>query len=210
MTDLYPASDFDEWAKTYDESVITDAFPFGAYTKMIERIVELSQPIPKMDILDLGTGTGAIAARFTALGCNVVGLDFSHAMLEIANQKLPAGVFLQANLKEDFLPVIGTYKFDRVVSGFTFHHFPLDEKISILLKLTGVLKPGGYMVIGDISFSDQKSKRAVQISEGSNWEEEEYWISDVSISRMAESGMQIEYEQLNAYTGVYQIRVAAY
>jgi putative AdoMet-dependent methyltransferase len=139
MTDLYPASDFDEWAKTYDESVITDAFPFGAYTKMIERIVELSQPNPKMDILDLGTGTGAIASRFTALGCTVVGLDFSHAMLEIAKQKVPAGVFLQADLREDFLPVLGSLKFDRIVSGFTFHHFPLNEKISILRQLAGVL-----------------------------------------------------------------------
>jgi putative AdoMet-dependent methyltransferase len=208
MTDLYPASDFDEWAKTYDESVITDAFPFGAYTKMIERIVELSQPNPKMDILDLGTGTGAIASRFTALGCTVVGLDFSHAMLEIAKQKVPAGVFLQADLREDFLPVLGSLKFDRIVSGFTFHHFPLNEKISILRQLAGVLKPDGFMVIGDISFTDPDSKRAVQISEGSNWEEEEYWIACESISKMKSSGMRVKYDQLNPYTGVYLIRVA--
>ena len=57
---VFPASDFDGWAETYDASVINDQFPFTGYTRVLERIVELAVPKPGMKVLDLGTGTAQI------------------------------------------------------------------------------------------------------------------------------------------------------
>ena len=36
MTDPFPASDFDNWAETYDQDVISDSFPFTGYQETLQ------------------------------------------------------------------------------------------------------------------------------------------------------------------------------
>jgi len=54
---------FDEWAESYDDAVQTDAgFPFAGYDQVLDEIFRLSGAKPGMRVLDLGTGTGNLAA----------------------------------------------------------------------------------------------------------------------------------------------------
>ena len=86
---------FDAWAADYDLGVASEeGFPFAGYERVLGRVVQLAalQPTsaqPPLRVLDLGTGTGNLAARFTALGAEVWGLDFSSQMLLKAKEKRP-------------------------------------------------------------------------------------------------------------------------
>ncbi|HVK75290.1 MAG TPA: methyltransferase domain-containing protein [Kofleriaceae bacterium] len=110
---------FDRWARSYDASVIDSAgFPFAGYDDVLDRIVALSGAGPGLTVLDLGTGTGALAARFVEVGCDVIGLDFSLPMLATARAKVPGATFVEGSLTDDALPDLGR-RFDRIVSAYT-------------------------------------------------------------------------------------------
>ena len=72
---------FDLWADGYDQSVgLTDeegGYPFAGYKKLLNRIYQrvLTRKSPRM--LDIGFGTGTLAARLYQHGCVIFGQDFS-------------------------------------------------------------------------------------------------------------------------------------
>ncbi len=89
---------FDDWATHYDESLQeTSGFPFEGYTvvlaEVVRRVVGGAGVEAGAEVLDIGTGTGALAARFTALGSRVLGVDFSEHMLSRARRNVPAADF---------------------------------------------------------------------------------------------------------------------
>ncbi len=156
MTQQFPPSEFDDWADSYDESVRTDTdFPFDGYDLVLETIVKEAKVSPDSLVLDLGAGTGNLAALFLERGCRVWGVNFSIKMLDHAQEKLPQAVFAQADVRDE-LPETFPQGYHAVVSGYTFHHFPLDRKgaawCSGLCAIT--LCPGGRLVIGDLMFRD--------------------------------------------------------
>ena len=54
---------FDKWAADYDKSVRTDReFPFAGYESVLDEIVISAGIFPGITVLDLGTGTGNLAA----------------------------------------------------------------------------------------------------------------------------------------------------
>lgn len=96
-------------------------------------------------LLDLGTGTGALARSFAAAGCRVHGLDPAAAMLEEARR-----LAVQANLRIDFqkeraeqLPFEGD-RFDVVTAGQCWHWF---DAPTVLSESQRVLKRDGRIVI---------------------------------------------------------------
>ncbi|MDX9993134.1 MAG: methyltransferase domain-containing protein [Anaerolineales bacterium] len=91
----FPASDFDSWAATYDESVQAESsFPFDGYTQVLQHILSLSTVSSGQAVLDLGTGTANLALQFAERGCRLTCTDFSQAMLAVARQKLPQADFI--------------------------------------------------------------------------------------------------------------------
>lgn len=205
MAEYYPASEFDKWADTYDQDVLSNRFPFQGYAQTLDRIVQLSESRVGMKILDIGTGTGKLARKFLDLGCIVTGIDYSTKMLEKAAQNLPGVILLQADLRYKLPEELKNLKFDRLVSAYVFHHFLLTEKISIIHKLSGLLNPGGFLIIGDISFQDLSAKELVKTTVGFEWEDEEYWIAAEAIFLMQDHFLKVSYEQTSPCAGVYRI-----
>ena len=63
-------------------------FPFDGYEEVLDRVAAAAHARPGMAVLDLGIGTGNLAARLVAQGCTVWGIDFSTEMLKRAHGKL--------------------------------------------------------------------------------------------------------------------------
>jgi cyclopropane fatty-acyl-phospholipid synthase-like methyltransferase len=198
----FPASEFDDWAETYDVSVSIDQFPFHGYQDVLAKIITHATPRPGYSVLDLGTGTGNLGLLFTRRGCNLWGTDFSAPMLEEAQQKLPkAHLFLH----DLHLPLPGEFQqpFDRIVSAYVFHHFKLEEKIRILINLLPYLAAGGRIIIGDITFPNATALEKMKITAGEEWEEEFYWLADESVFALQKAGIHAKYMQVSSYAGVF-------
>jgi putative AdoMet-dependent methyltransferase len=206
MTDLFPHEEFDDWAESYDASVSNDQFPFTGYQKLLTDMVALADVHPGMSVLDLGTGTGNLAAGFARLGCELWCTDFSEPMLEQGRQKLPQAHFCLHDLRWD-LPVDWQRSFDRIVSAYVFHHFELDEKIQLLRGLLPRLAPGGFMLIGDIAFRDQAALDQVKAEAGEGWEDEFYWLADRSMLPLKKAGLQAGYQQVSSCAGIFVLSI---
>lgn len=204
--DPFPSTDFDPWAETYDQDVVSEnAFPFDGYGRALDMIVRLAAPRPGMSVLDLGTGTGNLARRFAELGCAVWCTDFSQAMIEKARLKLPSANFVRHDLRDPW-PVELERRFDRIVSAYVFHHFELEVKVSLCRDLAANrLARGGSLIIADISFDDQPTMGAFASSIRELWEPEPYWLADESVRALEEAGLGVEYGRISKCAGLYQI-----
>ena len=95
---------------------------------------------PRETVLDVATGTGAVATELVRQrGCTVVGLDQSPEMLAVARRRVPAGVTLIEGRAEQ-LPFPDA-TFDALT--FTYLLRYVDDPAATLQELTRVVRPGG-------------------------------------------------------------------
>lgn len=198
---------FDRWAGSYDDAVHADAgFPFAGYEQVSDEIVRLSAVEPGTRVLDLGTGTGNLAARFAAFGGTVIGVDFSSKMLAAARRKVPAARFVRGDLTGD-LDFLGSKRFDLIVSAYVFHEFDLSTKVSILGRLVhDRLTERGRIIIGDIAFATVKKREEAHRRWATQWDEEEhYWAADEAIAACEKAALYARYVQISCCGGVLSI-----
>lgn len=88
--------------------------------------------------LDLCCGQGNVAEVLTDRGCQVVGIDFSPAMLALARQRVPSATFFEADAQD--LP-FSDAEFDIAVSNFGICHVP--DPARALSEVRRVLRPKG-------------------------------------------------------------------
>ncbi len=205
-TDPFPSSEFDPWAETYDHDVATqNRFPFDGYEQALAIVVKLAAPARGMSVLDIGTGTGNLALRFAARGCELWCTDFSEPMLAKAREKLPDAHFVLHDLRAAW-PAELNRRFDRIVSAYVFHHFGLEEKVALCKDLTAHhLASGGKLVLADLSFTNRQAMESFAQSVGALWEQEPYWLADESIQALAAAGLKVAYLQVSVCAGIYTI-----
>ena len=203
---------FDAWAADYDSGVISEErFPFAGYEAVLGRVVRRAAPQPApsepprsqpiLCVLDLGTGTGNLAARFAALSAEVWGLDFSSKMLIKAKENVPNATFLQADLLGDW-PTLP--QFDRIVSSYVLHEFDLSAKLSILTRCAQHLKRGGKIVVADIAFPTTDILKAARTRWCDVWDDaEHYWVADEALVACEAAGFWGRFEQVSSCGGVF-------
>lgn len=91
-------------------------------------------------VLDVGTGPGLVAAAAQERGADVVGIDFSEAML-IEARRLHLAIEFRTAFAES-LP-FGDGGFDAVVGNFVLHHCGRPDKV--LKEAFRVLRGDGRM-----------------------------------------------------------------
>ncbi len=205
--DLFPASDFDAWAPTYDQDTAANSgFPFERYCQVLQTVLRTAQPQAGQIVLDLGAGTGNLTALFVAAGCRVWGTDYSSEMLVLARQKLPQVSFVMADLRDPW-PTDLPEKFDCIVSGYAFHHFDTAEKARLIHNLAvNHLASGGKIVIADIAFASLADQETERQTQGKEWNEEYYWVADVELPALRKAGLQAEFEAVSPFAGVVTIQ----
>jgi demethylmenaquinone methyltransferase / 2-methoxy-6-polyprenyl-1,4-benzoquinol methylase len=98
-------------------------------------------------VLDVATGTGDLALALREAGADVVGLDFSTAMLDEAIRKEAAAVRDQriAWVEGDAMSLpFPDDSFDTVTVAFGLRNMP--SYLAALLEMERVLRPGGTLV----------------------------------------------------------------
>lgn len=157
------------------------------------RLLDNAGICPGMRVLDLGCGTGTLAAMAAQRGAAVIGIDADPAMLRRAEPKI-AGLsveLIQALTTKVTLEQIGGGGAgDRVLSSLFFHHLPMDAKIQTLQLARAWLRSGGAIHIADWSCPRTNGARlrfgVVQLLDGIDLTREV--LADAVPSAMAQAG----------------------
>ena len=108
----------------------------------VDRILEGLPPSSR--VLDLGCGTGnPITRHIVQRGFQLVGVDQSNEMLEIARREAPQGEFIHA----DMLEVELDEKFATIVAWDSAFHVPRRHHAALYRKLANSLLTGGRLLL---------------------------------------------------------------
>lgn len=142
------AARFDEKADEYDDGGSPE------YRACVQHVVEHARDALGTDdvVLDLGTGTGAIALRLADDAGRVVGRDVSEGMLAEAREKAHAAGHENVEFGEGrFREPAVDADIDVVVSNFAMHHLSDPEKREAIGAVAD-LGPRRF-VLGDVMLS---------------------------------------------------------
>jgi ubiquinone/menaquinone biosynthesis methyltransferase len=145
-------------ADRYD--LITRVLSYGQDRRWKKRLVTLACPerandggesygagdAKGMNALDLACGTGDIAARLASRGADVVGLDITHRMLQLAAPRCPDVSFVTGDMLALPFPA---RTFDIVTTGYGLRNVP--DIAAALAEIARVLKPRGVLLSLDFN-----------------------------------------------------------
>jgi demethylmenaquinone methyltransferase / 2-methoxy-6-polyprenyl-1,4-benzoquinol methylase len=139
---------FDRIAWVYD--ALNSVMSAGLHHRWRERAVDFAQVGPGSRVLDVATGTGDLAlelARHVAPGGEVVGSDFSEAMLARARAKAQAraGVTPRFEWGDALELPYENDSFDAATVGFGARNF--SDLARGLSEMARVVRPGGRVVV---------------------------------------------------------------
>ena len=136
----------------------------AVFGKVLDRILDLSQPQPADVCVDLGAGTGFVTTALAPLVASVHAVDISPAMTEaLAGRMADAGLANVStevtDLKDFRLPP--SYA-DLIVSSYALHHLADADKRALTARAAQWLCPGGRLVIADMmSAAAERRDRAI-------------------------------------------------
>lgn len=121
---------------------------------------------PHLTVLDLGTGTGALAAAFAARGHPVTGIDTAERLLRRAARRLPTARFEVLDLFD--LPRLSTSSFEVVSLGYVLHGLPPPLRRHTLLHARRLASR--WVVVVDYSRPGPWYVRLVERLEGPHYQ----------------------------------------
>lgn len=130
---------FDAVGKGYEEAFGRPPAVEEAVRLLVDRLP------PHARVLDIGSGTGRpVAEELVAAGHEVVGVDVSAAMVEIARRQVPRARFVHADIREWESE---DASWDAVCAFFPFLQMTRDEVVAVLARIARWLKPGGVLAL---------------------------------------------------------------
>ena len=99
---------------------------------------------PDGNILDTGCGTGRLTAYYSKQGYQVIGLDASEKMLQIAQHNFPD---LDFRLQDIRTVNFSNNSFDAISVAYVLFHVNKIEVAQVVTNITHWLKPGGILFL---------------------------------------------------------------
>jgi len=97
--------------------------------------------------IDVGCGDGAITRALAASAVQVLGIDVSPRMIELARSRTDASLHVEYRQLDVMGDELASAAFDLVVSVAVVHHFPLERAVP---RLAALVAPGGMLLIQDV------------------------------------------------------------
>jgi SAM-dependent methyltransferase len=126
---------------------------------LFEAVLDAVGAGPGVRLLDLGCGTGLLLALARERGAEVVGLDVSPPMLDVAARRLPDAELHVADLQTLPFP---DASFD-VVTAVNAFQFAADS-VAAVADAARVLRPGGRLGIGLFAEPERAQSTAVHVA----------------------------------------------
>ncbi|WP_063802398.1 bifunctional class I SAM-dependent methyltransferase/NUDIX hydrolase [Streptomyces albus] len=176
------AHDSSDWSRHYDEG--RGFRPLGA----VERdLLARHTPAPEGGrALDVGCGTGELAAHLTTLGYTVDALDFAEGALDRARkeQEGAEGVrWLRLDIERDDLSVLHDGGYDLITLRLAYAF--VRDRTRVMHQLAARLRPGGALVvITPVEANTPEARRRIALDEdeidvlAETWEEVERCDAD--------------------------------
>ncbi len=174
---------FDLWADDYDKSVnFSDedgTYPFAGYKTILNEIYNRVLNTSAKNVLDIGFGTGTLAAKLYEHGCEIYGQDFSDRMLELAQEKIPTAKLIQGDFSNGLAESLMRQKYDAIIATYSLHHLTDMQKVAFLKSLLVLLNDRGCIYIGDIAFESRSALQKCREEVGNKWDDDEvYFVID--------------------------------
>jgi SAM-dependent methyltransferase len=135
------ARPYSRLAAVYDEIVVDPCYE--RWATHLDRLW-IPDPAGVHDVLDVGCGTGLLAAQLISRGYHVTGVDASQAMLERARRLLGPRARLCHRVLPD-LSVEGT--FDAAIATFDALNYLTPDEFRRTLRATAeLLRTGGWLI----------------------------------------------------------------
>lgn len=134
---------YSEFARVYDQFM--DTTPYEEWCENIVAILKNDQ-IQEGLVVDLGCGTGTLTRMLAEKGYDMIGVDFSMSMLQIAREKTEQQDILYLNQDMRELELYGTVK--AVISVCDSLNYLLSEEdlVETFQKVNNYLDPGGLFI----------------------------------------------------------------
>ena len=182
--------------------------PVHAKGYSLTRLVEITQPQPDWQVLDVATAAGHTAFAFAPYVAHVIASDLTPEMLTVAadlaaEKGLPNVSFEPADAEA--LPYEAT-AFDLVTCRIAPHHFPDIQQF--INEAARVLKPGGLLAVVDniVPGTHLRGKKARLINEAGSYVNAFEKLRDPSHGRcwsisewergFAQAGFTVQHQEL--------------
>ncbi len=99
-------------------------------------------------VMDLGCGSGILAAALIAAGYAVTGVDISSSMIDLARANAPRGLFIVGSVHDAVLaPSVGVTATGEVLNDATDPRVGLDAIRVLAARVFDSLQPGGVFLL---------------------------------------------------------------
>jgi putative AdoMet-dependent methyltransferase len=200
---------FEQWADSYDETVIGHDEEYKEvflhYDRILEEVVKRSNG----HVVEFGIGTGNLTSKLLLHGFEVTGIEPAPAMRKIALEKLPEHVQV---LDGDFLSYPELKNIDTFVSTYAFHHLTDAEKELAIEKYGNQLASGGKIVFADTMYeSEETYKGAITdaLSKGflnlaTDLKTEYYTTIPILKAILEKHGFRVRFDQFNEFVWILE------
>lgn len=204
---------YESFAQVYD--TFMDNIPYDDWCGYLHNLLK-QYGVTDGLILELGCGTGEMTERLAALGYDMIGVDNSAEMLEVAQEKKDASghdiLYLLQDMRE--FELYGTVRAVVSICDTINYVTDTEELVRVFLLVNNYLDPGGVFIF-DLNTVGKyrelgESVIAENRDEGSfiweNWYDEETHINeyDLTLFLRQKSGLYEKYEETH-YQRAYEI-----
>jgi SAM-dependent methyltransferase len=163
-------------------------------------------------VLEIGVGSGRIAVPTALAGVEVVGVDVSDAMLELARAKARPHALALRLMRADMrrLPDLGTFPLVTVPFRALLHLRDDEERLAVLTSLRERLRPGGTLAF-DVFHPDRVDieethgrwlEREPGIHERADWRPDARSLTLAVRTRGREASMELWWAEPRTWAGL--------
>ena len=163
------AGDWDEIRAGYFTEAVRESAIAHAYLRS------------EMEVADVGSGTGFIAAGLAPLVSRVYALDGSPAMLDVARRNLAAYDNVVYQTTEGSALTLPDASVDAALANMYLHH--CTDPAAAIREMARIVRPGGRLVITDMDRHEHEWMRAEMADEWLGFERAQVkqWLRDAGL-----------------------------